>query len=257
MITAAVAAPSGPATRRQPIRQAASTTAAATTTPNSTNPYERYSPTPSSSPPSAACPHRHRLPDVSPTVNTARPPAATPANKPSAETAIQTPPGQTANNGASRRAVTSDPNARRVIGTLTDTVEATRMHSAPAQNPPGRPTRSSTQNVNVASGGWADTWVVQAPGPSTMWLLNEVRKSVAEVMRGRSCRYSFGFSNGAIHPDASPSINVNEHSQARVIIQVATISRSHTSVGAARCSRSAPKIVITTRGVPQPRCGLQ
>ncbi len=83
----------------------------------------------------------------------ASPLVATPANRPSAETAIQTAPGNSAANGTSRRAAAPAPSSRRVTGRATAAAEETRMHNAPAQNPPLSPIRANHQKTSVANGG--------------------------------------------------------------------------------------------------------
>ena len=78
---------------------------------------------------------------------------ATPANRPSADTAIQTAPGNSAAKGTARRAAASAPSSRTVTGTATLAADPTTMQSAPAQKPPLSPIRASAQNSSVASGG--------------------------------------------------------------------------------------------------------
>ena len=233
-ITPAVAARTAGSVCRHPRWYAITAQATSTTRPNSTRPYERKIAIPTSSPPTPATSSR-RWP--APMINKASPLVATPANSPSADTAIQTAPGKSAAKGTARRAATSAPSSRIVTGTATLAAEPTMMQSAPAQKPPPSPIRPSPQNSSVASGGCPATWVVQTtvpstPGPNAMKCVKVAMKLPGSLILGRSCKYSFGSSSTSTHPRCRPSTRVSEHIQARFSSHPASSSRRHVRAAA-------------------------
>ncbi len=214
---------------------------------------------PSSTPPVRLARSRPR---AAPQQTRASPLTATPANKPSADTAIQTAPGKRATKGTMRRAAAPAPSSRSVMGRATLTVDATSTQSSPAQNPPPSPIWASAQKISVAKGGWAATCVVHTtlpstPGPNAMKSVNVATKAAGSTMRGRSCRYSLGSSRISVQPFARPSTNRREHNQATFSSQPARSRRRQPSTAALHCRRRPTSTQPTASGVPQPRCGCQ
>ena len=62
-------------------------------------------------------------------------------------------PGEEGDEGHQPPSRRVAPSSRTTTGRATLTVEATRMHRAPAQKPPPNPIRASSQNTSVVKGG--------------------------------------------------------------------------------------------------------
>ena len=141
--------------------------------------------------------------------------AVTPANRPSADTPIQTAPGVRTAKGSTARAASGRPSRATVAGTATATRLPTSTTAVAAHAPPCRPIRSSQTKTSVAPGGCPDTCVVHESGWKSR-IREENSRSIRgmSVMPGTSWRYSCGMVSRPANPRDQPSTIASEKIQA-------------------------------------------
>lgn len=167
--------------------------------------------------------------------SSARPVAVTPANMPSADTPIQTAPGNRTRNGIVARAASSSPSVRTVTGMATATSAPARTQTVDAQAPPPRPMRSRPTNTRNAPGGCPETCVVHESG----WK-SRIRPANPRSIAGTSwtpatsLRYSSLVVSRPAKPRCQPSTSASDTIQATAAAYPIVSSRRHSRSAASR-----------------------